>query len=61
MLQVNSFFFRGATSHELVGEWAMRSPRHQLAFPDSGGVLVYVALTVPSPLSPHAGRGDWGR
>jgi hypothetical protein len=31
-LQVNSFFFRGATSHELVGEWAMRSQRHQLGY-----------------------------
>ena len=32
VLQVNSFFFRGATSHELVGEWGMRSQRHQLSW-----------------------------
>ena len=32
VLQVNSFFFRKAMAHELVQEWAVSSPRHQLSY-----------------------------
>ncbi len=46
VLQVNSFFFRGATSHELVGEWAMKSQRHQLSY------------TVPFFTDDRTGLGD---
>jgi len=45
-LQVNSFFLDGATSYELVGEWAVQSPRHQLS------------TTVPIFADGRTGLGD---
>ena len=45
-LQVNSFFLNGATSYELVGEWAVTSPRHQLSY------------TIPIYADGRTGLGD---
>ncbi|HEX6087746.1 MAG TPA: transporter [Thermoanaerobaculia bacterium] len=45
-LQVNSFFFRDTAAHELVQEWAVSSPRHQLSY------------TIPFYADDRTGLGD---